>query len=144
MNKIIIIGNVCHDPECRSTQSGKTVCSFDVAVNRRVNGENNPEYMRVTAWNKLAETCAKYITKGRKVAITGEASASAWLGRDEAAHARIEVLAQDVEFLSPREQGEGNQFRDQRMAQTERDQRETAAQYGDGFTELTDDSNLPF
>lgn len=134
MNKIIIIGNVCHDPECRTTPSGKTVCSFDVAVYRRVNGENKPDYIRVNAWNRLAETCAEYITKGKKVAVTGKASASAWLGRDEAAHARIEVLAQDVEFLSPREQGEGNLYRDQR---------EAAAQYGNGFTEITDEG-LPF
>ena len=68
MNKIIIIGNLTGDPEKRSTQSGKQVTTFTVACNRR--GENaGADFFRVAAWDKMGETCAQYLAKGRKVCV---------------------------------------------------------------------------
>ena len=77
----MIIGNLTRDPELRTTQNGKTVCSFSVAVNRRGRRDaqgNQPEadFFRVTAWRALGENCAKFLSKGRKVAVTGSVRVS--------------------------------------------------------------------
>ena len=71
MNRIFLIGNLCRDPELRSTQSGIPVCTFTVAVNRRQRGaeagQQEADFFRVTAWRQLGELCNRYLSKGRKV-----------------------------------------------------------------------------
>lgn len=142
MNKLIITGNVCHTPELRTTMNGKSVCSFDVAVNSKRGGENKTEYFRINAWNKLGEVCQQYAIKGKKVLVTGEVSARAYIGRDNEPRYSIEVMAQDIEFLSPREQA--SPYANPHMAKVEADQRQFAAQLAEqGFNEPTD-SDLPF
>ena len=101
MNKLTIIGNLTRDPETRVTQSGSSVCSFTVAVNRR-GQDDKTDFFRVSAWNKTGEACQKYLLKGRKVAVTGPVSVSAYTGQDGKAYANLEVMAQDVEFLTPK------------------------------------------
>lgn len=98
-----IIGNLVRDPELRTTQAGVSVCTFSVAVNRRQRRDGQPEadYFRVSAWRELGENCAKWLIKGRKVAVVGPVSVSTYTGQDGKNHANLEVLAQDVEFLSP-------------------------------------------
>ncbi|MBQ2277068.1 MAG: single-stranded DNA-binding protein, partial [Clostridia bacterium] len=85
MQKITIIGNLTHNPETRTTPSGVSVCSFTVAVNRRFanqDGEKQTDFFRVNAWRGLADTCAKYLAKGRKVAVIGELQARLYDGKD--------------------------------------------------------------
>ena len=75
MNKITLIGNLTHDPEVRSTPSGVTICTFTIAVNRRFanqSGERQTDFFRINAWRQLGDTCARYLQKGRKVAVVGE------------------------------------------------------------------------
>ena len=103
MNRLTIIGNLTRDPELRTTATGLSVCSFTVAVNRRRGQNNNqPEadFFRVTAWRELGENCAKWLIKGRKVAVVGPVSVSTYQGNDGKTYANMEVTAQDVEFLS--------------------------------------------
>ena len=112
MNRLTIIGNLTRDPEQRTTPSGATVCSFTVAVNRRGrrDGQNNqPEadFFRVSAWNQLGETCARYLAKGRKVAVVGPVSIHTYQGNDGQTRASLEVMANEVEFLSSRNEMEG-------------------------------------
>lgn len=127
MNKLTIIGNLTRDPETRVTQSGSSVCTFTVAVNRR--GKNDEaDFFRVSAWNKLAETCKKSLSKGRKVAVTGPVSVSTYTGQDGKTYANLEVMAQDVEFLSPK---------------AEQTAQAPAAPVNNGYQEVTDD-DLPF
>lgn len=105
MNKLHIIGNLTNDPELRTTTSGKSVCTFTVAVNRRKTQSNqNPEtdYFRVSVWDKLGENCAKYLTKGKKVAVIGSVSVRTYDTNSGEHRASMEVQAGDVEFLSPR------------------------------------------
>lgn len=101
MNKIFLIGNLTRNPELRTTQSGVSVCSFGLAVNRRHKAEGQPDadFFNVTAWRGLAETVAKYLGKGRKVCVTGEVSVRTYEGRDGSQKMSAEVAAQDVEFL---------------------------------------------
>ena len=105
MNKLVIIGNLTRDPELRQTQEGVSVCAFTASVNRRVRAGEHPEadYFRVTAWRQLGELCAKYLAKGRKVAAWGPVTASAYTDRDGKSRAGLELTAEGVEFLSPRE-----------------------------------------
>lgn len=102
MNKILIIGNLTRDPETGTTKEGVNWCRFSLAVNRRQ--RDDAQFMRVTAWRGLADSCARYLAKGRKAAVVGDADVYAWLGRDGAPRAQLEITAQDVEFLTPRSQ----------------------------------------
>ncbi len=112
MNKVFLIGNLTRDPELRSLPSGDSVCTFTIAVNRRrrVNaeaGQPEADFFRINAWRQLGENCSRYLAKGRKVAVVGTVSASAYIANDGQARASLDVQADDVEFLTPRgEQGE--------------------------------------
>ena len=107
MNKLMIIGNVTKDPELRTTTGGKNVCGFTVAVNRRKpkpDGTHDVDYFRVSAWDQLGENCQKYITKGKKVAVIGAVGVHAYTNQKGEAAANLEVVANEVEFLSPRQE----------------------------------------
>ena len=104
MNKLTIIGNLTADPELRTTRSGVEVCSFTVAVNRRKQVEGQPEadFFKVSAWRERAQVCSKFLTKGKKVCVVGPVSVSTFTGNDGTTRASLDVIADDVEFLSPR------------------------------------------
>ena len=104
MNSLTIIGNLTREPELRTTPSGKNVCSFDVAVDRRkkVEGQPDADYFRCNAWNGLADICGKYLSKGKKVAVKGSISLSK-REHDGKFYASLEVFCEDVEFLSPKD-----------------------------------------
>lgn len=103
MNKLTIIGNLTKKPELRTTTAGVSVCGFTVAVNRR-RTQNNPDpgadYFNVSAWRQLGENCAKFLDKGRKVAVVGAVSVRTYTKNDGTFGANLEVNADEVEFLS--------------------------------------------
>lgn len=102
MNRLTIIGNLTADPEVRSTPAGKTVTNFTVAVNRRrsADGQQEADFFRVSAWNQLGENCGKWLVKGRKVAVVGPVSVRTYETQNGKHGASLEVVAQEVEFLS--------------------------------------------
>lgn len=104
MNKLTIIGRIVKDPELRTTKDGTNVCGFTVAVNRpKTKGNPDPgaDFFNVTAWRERGELCAKYLTKGSKVAVVGKVGVRTW--ETETKHgASLEVNAEEVEFLSSR------------------------------------------
>ena len=105
MNKLYIIGNLTQEPKLAATRTGVPVCTFSVAVNRRFagqDGQKQTDFFRVSAWRGLGENCAKYLAKGKKVAVVGEASLSMFTGQDGQPRASIEINADEVEFLSPK------------------------------------------
>ena len=107
MNKLTIIGNLTRDPELRTTPNGYSVCDFTVAVNRRVSRNNagaQPEadFFRVSAWRQLGENCQRFLAKGRKVCVVGPVSARTYQANDGTTRVSLEVMAEDVEFLSSR------------------------------------------
>lgn len=128
MNKLTIIGNLTRAPELRVTDGGLNVCTFTVAVNRRVKKDAHPEadYVRVTAWRELGNTCAKYLDKGRKVCVVGPVRAAAYIDNQGTARATLELTAEDVEFLTPRAQAAS-----------------PAGTDAEGFTQV-EDNDLPF
>ena len=139
MNKLTIIGNLTRDPELRTTSTGLNVCSFTVAVNRRRSANSNqPEadFFRVSAWRQLGENCQRYLAKGRKVAVVGPVSVQTYTGADGTTRASLEVTADDVEFLSSRNEDAG-------YAPAAPAQSIPAAPAMNGFEEV-DDEDLPF
>lgn len=110
MNKMTIIGNLVRDPETRTTTNGATATSFTVATDRRFpsNGEKVTDYFRVTAWRQLGETCAKYLAKGKKVYVSGELQARLYEGRDGDTRLSLDIEADQIEFLSPRSNGDAS------------------------------------
>lgn len=106
MNKITLIGNLTKDVESRKTPSGVTVCSFTIAVNRRFansDGDRQTDFFRINAWRQLGEVCAKYLSKGKKVAVLGELQARTYQDRNGDTKMSLDVQADEVEFLSPKE-----------------------------------------
>ena len=105
MNSLTIIGNLTRDPELRTTSAGKQVCSFTVAVNRKkkdANGNSEADFFRVSAWDQLADICNKYLAKGRKVSVVGPVSVHTYTAQNGEFRADMDVMAKDVEFLSPK------------------------------------------
>lgn len=109
MNKLVIIGNLAHDPESRATPSGVTLCTFTVAVNRRFaggEGEKITDFFRVNAWRQLGEACARYLAKGKKVAVIGELQPRLYEAKDGTTRLSLDVIADEIEFLSPKQEQE--------------------------------------
>ena len=139
MNKITLIGNLTHDPEVRSTPNGVTVCTFNIAVNRRFapqGGEMVTDFFRINAWRQLGDTCAKYLSKGRKVAVIGELQARTYEAKDGTTRMSLDVSADEVEFLSPRQQDDGSGYSAPRQSNA-------APQDLAGFTDIQSD-DIPF
>ena len=141
MNKVFIIGNLTRDPELRTTQSGVSVCSFTVAVNRRNKsaeaGQQEADFFRVNVWRELGESCAKYLAKGRKVGVVGPVSVNTYTGNDGQTRAQMEITANEVEFLSPRSDAGST------SAPAQTAPAAPVLQQGGGFVQV-DDDELPF
>jgi single-strand DNA-binding protein len=104
VNRITVIGNLGNEPEMRFTPSGRPVTSFRVATNWRYttpDGERKEEteWFSIVAWQRLAETCNQYLTKGQKVYCEGRLHTRTWDGQDGQKHYRTEVIASQVIFL---------------------------------------------
>jgi single-strand DNA-binding protein len=105
VNKVILIGNLTRDPELRHTaENKKAVCSFGLATNRMVttqNGEKQeePEFHRIIAWDKLAEVCNQYLKKGRKVYVEGRLQYRTYTGQDGIEKFSAEIVLEDMAML---------------------------------------------
>lgn len=110
INRVIISGNLTRDPEVRTTQSGMPVMSMGVAVNdRRKNPqtgewEDYPNFIDCTMFGTRAQSLSNYLTKGTKVSIEGKLRWSQW-ERDGQKRSKIEVIVDELEFMSSRNSG---------------------------------------
>lgn len=105
MNHVSMIGRLTKIPDIRQTNTGKNVCSFTLAVNRRykdAKGNATADFFSVQAWEKLAELCARYLDKGSKVFISGELRNRSYEAKDGTKRTVTEIIANEVEFLSPK------------------------------------------
>ncbi|HIS03842.1 MAG TPA: single-stranded DNA-binding protein [Candidatus Pullichristensenella avicola] len=103
MNKAILIGNLANDPETRTTASGVTMCQFRLAVQRRFanqQGVREADFFNIIAWRQTAELCARYLSKGRKVAVEGSIQNRSYDAQDGSKRYITEIVAENVEFLS--------------------------------------------
>ena len=115
INRVVMTGNLTADPELRSLPSGTSVCSLRIACNtRRKNGstgewEDKPNYFNVTVWGAQGENAARYLVKGRPVAIDGRLEWREWEAQDGTKRQAVDIIAESVQFLGSREGGpQGN------------------------------------
>lgn len=104
INRVTITGNLTRDPELKSLPSGTSVCELRVACNgRRKNGqtgawEDDPNYFNVTVWGQQGENCARYLSKGRGVAVDGRLNWREW-ETDGQKRQAVDIIAETVQFL---------------------------------------------
>ncbi len=105
MNSIVLIGRLVRDPEQRVTQSGISVTTFTLAVDRDykdASGNRPADFIDIVAWRQLAELCGKYLKKGNKAGIRGSLQTRTYETQDGSKRKVSEVLADGVEFLTPK------------------------------------------
>ena len=112
INRVVLVGNLTRDPELKSLPSGMAVCDLGLAVNHRRKNQQTgewveePNYFRVSVFGSQAESCARFLTKGRAVAIDGRLRWRQWDAPDGTKREAVEVVAETVQFIGPRD-GEG-------------------------------------
>jgi single-strand DNA-binding protein len=116
INRVVLTGNLTFDPELRALPSGTAVCKLRIASNtRRKNNQTNewedkPNYFDVTVWGAQGENCAKYLSKGRPVAIDGRLEWRQWEDQQGNKRQAVEIIADTVQFLGGGERNEGGGY----------------------------------
>ena len=140
MNKVFLIGNLTRDPELSETAGGVPVCHFSIAVNRNYSsqdGERQTDFFNCTAWRAMAESIARYTKKGKKVAVVGSVQMRNYEDNQGVKRTAVDIIAQDVEFLSPRENGDSFDEMDDAP-------RQSAPKRKPMLQAMDDDSDIPF
>jgi single-strand DNA-binding protein len=115
INRVVLTGNLTTDPELRSLPgSGTSVCKLRVACNTRRKGaggdwEDKPNFFDVTVWGAQGENCARYLSKGRPVAIDGRLEWREWQDQQGNKRQSIDIIADSVQFLGGRDDSGGGQ-----------------------------------
>lgn len=112
VNKVILVGNLGQDPELRYTQNGKAVANFSIATSENWkdkdgNKQEETEWHRIVVWGKQAESCEKYLSKGRQVYVEGRIKTNKWQDDDGNDRYSTEIVANTVQFLSGSSSGGG-------------------------------------
>ena len=111
INKIVIIGRLVRDVELRYSQSGVAVSTFTLAVDRRfknAQGEKEADFIQVKCFKQLAELVANYLSKGKMAAVGGSLQISSYNDKDGNKKYSTDVMADDVQFLSPKSEGDSH------------------------------------
>ena len=141
MNKVFLIGNLTRDPELTETSGGVSVCHFAIAVNRSYtssDGDRQTDFFNVTAWRGLAENVSRFTKKGSKVAVSGSIQIRNYEDNQGVRRTAIDVIAQDVEFLTQSNANAGDDFYDAPAAEKPATKRKPALESFD------DDGDIPF
>lgn len=139
MNKVILVGNLTRDPELSETQSGIAVCRFAIAVSRdyaNADGMRETDFFNITVWRGRAENCGKYLKKGNKVAVVGSLQNRSYEDKDGVKRNVTDVVASEVEFLTPKNAQGGDGFDTDAPVVTAKRERPRL--------EAIDDNQLPF
>jgi single-strand DNA-binding protein len=109
INRVVLTGNLTRDPELRTTPGGTPICQMRVACNQRSkrNGEwvERPNFFDIKVFNAQGENAARYLAKGRSVAVDGRLQWSEWIDDHRRTHQRIEIIADTIQFLGVAPQG---------------------------------------
>ena len=110
INRVVLTGNLTTEPELRNLPSGMSVCKLRVACNTRRKGaggewEDKPNYFDVTVWGAQGENCARYLSKGRPVAVDGRLEWREWQDKDGNKRQSIDIIADSVQFLGGAQDG---------------------------------------
>ena len=104
MNKVILMGRLTRGPEMRQTQSGVSVWSFSIAVNRRFakEGQQNADFINCTAWRQQAEFICKYFQKGSMISVVGNLQSRSWENQEGKKQYATDVVVDEVYFTGSR------------------------------------------
>lgn len=140
LNVVAIMGRLAADPQMRQTQSGKSVASFRVAVDRGrkdANGQNQTDWLDVVAWDKTADFVSRYFPKGSMVAVTGRLQSRNYQDKNGNNRTAIEIVANQVSFCGEKKQ--------EKSFQPANENALNFAQGGnDDFAPVEDADDLPF
>jgi len=128
LNKAFLMGRLTRDPELRYTQAGVAVCTFTLAVDRRM-AKDKTDFLEIVAWRNTAEFCSKYLTKGSRVVVIGPIQTRTWENDNGQKRKKTEIIAEEVHFADSKRKA--NNDTDYGLAYEE-------------FTEVVDDNELPF
>ncbi len=123
MNKVVLIGRLTRDPELRYTQGGKAFTTFTLAVDRRFSKDNQPtaDFIPCMAWDKLAEIIGNNLAKGRRVGVEGRLQTRTYDAKDGSKRSAFDVMVDELEFLDPKQQGQGQQDGRPKLSQDDMD-----------------------
>lgn len=149
MNKVILVGRLARDPELRTTGTGKSVCSFSIAVDRRFKQDGQPtaDFFSIVAWGRQAEVISQYLTKGRQIALTGRLQSRSYDAKDGSKRYVTEVVLEEFDFISDRgSQGGGQSYGGQNSNGGGRPGNTMPLDdsMDDDFHLLADDEDVPF
>ena len=135
LNKVVLIGNLTADPEVKQTQSGVSVVSFTIAINRRVKKEGQPDadFVSIVAWRKTAEFVGQYFKKGKPILVCGSIQLRSYTDNQGNKRYVTEVVADEVGFVESKSesQSDASQYVPEAYSQPR-------------FEDVTDDGDLPF
>jgi len=122
LNKFIGLGNLTRDPDFKTTKTGKPVCNFSIAINNKVN--DSVTFVDVETWNKSAENCSRFLSKGRKVLVEGRLQLNTWSSKNGESRSKLFCIADLVTFLdkSSEEQKVRDENQPSQLEQVEEDQ----------------------
>lgn len=98
MNNVTLVGRLTKDPEVKTTQTGKSTCTFSIAVDRPTK-EKTADFISCVAWEKNADLVGKYLSKGSRIGIIGAIQSRSWEGTDGKRIYVTEVLVNRIEFI---------------------------------------------
>jgi single-strand DNA-binding protein len=135
-NSLTLIGNLTRVPEIRYTPNGTAVSDLSIAINEKIKDKENTTFVDVTVWDKQAENCCEYLSKGRPVMIEGRLKMDTWEDRETGKkRSKIGVVAQSVQFIGGSEKKETNS---DNYKQREQEDVKQESLYDDN------ESNVPF
>ena len=138
-NKVILMGNLCSDPELKQSQSGVSVCSFNIAVNRKMAKNGEVDFITIVAWRQTAEFVCKYFKKGKPILVCGQLQTRTWTDNQGNKRYATEVVADEVSFVGNNENA--TEAKSEASAYTPAAyQTQTAPK----FEEILADEQLPF
>lgn len=136
-NKVILIGNMTSDPELKQSTSGVSVCSFNIAVNRKMAKNGECDFITIVAWRQVAEFVSRYFRKGKPILVCGQLQTRSWTDKQGNKRIATEVVADEVSFVGNNESSA--ESKNQPSAYT-------PSAYGGStqFEEVPNDGDLPF
>lgn len=149
MNSVNLIGRLTKEPVLRKTESGVSVCSFALAVNRDVKKEGQPtaDFINCQAWNVVADNMCKYLSKGSQIGLKGRIQTRKYDDKNGNTHYVTEVIVEKVEFLESKKK-EDNQIKgyDEEFAQQEKEMYQYAQEHPNNqyVQDYIQSDDLPF
>jgi single-strand DNA-binding protein len=148
---VTLVGNLTRDPELKQLPSGTSLCKLGVAVNSSFKDssgqwQDKANFFDVTVWGQQGENCARYLTKGRQVAVDGRLNYDAWEAQDGSKRSRVDIIADTVMFLG----GQGDGAGQSGGSSGGRSTRESGSGSGDedfrdiDFSKIDDEDDIPF